>query len=62
MCGSPTPVCFWSKRTATPAAQRVAKVLLAIDNERQLWVAHVLERPAAPDLAGYLAATLTVEG
>ena len=36
--------------------------LLAIDHERRSWVAHVLERPADPDLAGYLAATLTVEG
>jgi hypothetical protein len=36
--------------------------LLAIDHERRAWVAHVLERPADPDLAGYLAATLTVEG
>ena len=36
--------------------------LLAIDHERVSWVAHVLERPADPDLAGYLAATLTVEG
>jgi hypothetical protein len=36
--------------------------LLAIDHERRSWVAHVLERPAAPDLAGYLAVTLTVEG
>jgi hypothetical protein len=35
--------------------------LLAIDHERRAWVAHVLERPADPDLAGYLAATLTVE-
>jgi hypothetical protein len=34
----------------------------AIDHERRAWVAHVLERPADPDLAGYLAATLTVEG
>lgn len=36
--------------------------LLAIDHERRSWVAHVLERPADPDLAGYPAATLTVEG
>jgi hypothetical protein len=36
--------------------------LLAIDYERRSWVTHVLERPADPDLAGYLAATLTVEG
>lgn len=36
--------------------------LLAIDHERRLWVALVLERPADPDLAGYLASTLTVEG
>jgi hypothetical protein len=36
--------------------------LLAIDHERRSWVTHVLERPADPDLAGYLTATLTVEG
>jgi len=36
--------------------------LLAIDHERRSWVTHVLERPADPDLAGYLAATLTVKG
>jgi hypothetical protein len=36
--------------------------LLAIDHERRSWVAHVLERPADPDIVGYLAATLTVEG
>jgi len=35
--------------------------LLAIDHERRSWVAHALERPADPDLAGYLAATLTIE-
>jgi hypothetical protein len=34
--------------------------LLAIDHERQAWVAHVLRRPADPDLAGYLAASVTV--
>jgi len=34
--------------------------LLAIDHERRAWVAHVLERPDAPDLAGYLAETLTI--
>ena len=34
--------------------------LLAIDHERQAWVAHVLRRPADPDLAGYLAASLVV--
>jgi hypothetical protein len=36
--------------------------LLAIDHERRSWVAHVLQRPADPDLAGYLAATVTVDG
>lgn len=36
--------------------------LLAIDQERRSWVAHVLARPADPDLAGYLASTLTVDG
>lgn len=36
--------------------------LLAIDHERRSWVAHVLKRPADPDLAGYLAATVTVDG
>ncbi len=36
--------------------------LLAIDHERRSWVTHMLERPANPDLAEYLAATLTVEG
>jgi hypothetical protein len=36
--------------------------LLAIDHERRSWVALVLERPADPDLTGYLASTLTVEG
>jgi hypothetical protein len=36
--------------------------LLAIDHEQRAWVTHVLERPADPDLAGYLAATLTVKG
>ena len=36
--------------------------LLAIDHERRSWVALVLERPADPDLAGYLAATLTIDG
>jgi hypothetical protein len=36
--------------------------LLAIDHERQSWVTHVLTRPADPDLAGYLASTLTVDG
>lgn len=35
--------------------------LLAIDHERRSWVAHVLQRPADPDLAGYLASTLTVD-
>jgi hypothetical protein len=34
--------------------------LLAIDHERRSWVAHVLQRPSDPDLAGYLASTLTV--
>jgi hypothetical protein len=36
--------------------------LLAIDHERQAWVDHVLARPSAPDFAGYLASTLTVDG
>jgi hypothetical protein len=36
--------------------------LLAIDHERRSWVAHVLHQPADPDLAGYLAATVTVDG
>lgn len=35
--------------------------LQAIWHERQAWVDHVLVRPSDPDLAGYLASTLTVE-
>jgi hypothetical protein len=36
--------------------------LQAIHHEFEAWIHHVLTRPAAPDFAGYLAATLTVEG
>lgn len=30
--------------------------LLAVDHERQAWVDHVLVKPEAPDIPGYLAA------
>jgi hypothetical protein len=36
--------------------------LLAIDHERRAWIDHVLVRPSAPDFAGYLTSTLTVNG
>ncbi|MEV0430930.1 nuclear transport factor 2 family protein [Micromonospora sp. NPDC050495] len=34
--------------------------LLAINHERQAWVEHVLRRPADPDVAAYLAATVQI--
>jgi hypothetical protein len=36
--------------------------LQAICHERQAWIEHVLTNPSAPDFAGYLGSTLTVEG
>jgi hypothetical protein len=36
--------------------------LQAICHERQAWIEHVLTKPAAPDIAGYLGSTLTVKG
>jgi len=36
--------------------------LAAIDHERRAWISNVLERPADPDLAGYLAAAPGSDG
>jgi hypothetical protein len=35
--------------------------LLAIDHERRAWIEHVLRRPAAPDISGYLSAAASAE-
>jgi hypothetical protein len=35
--------------------------LLAIDHERRAWVEHVLRRPTAPDIDGYLASELHIQ-
>jgi hypothetical protein len=51
---------FWQVPPDGPTA--CVWELLAIDHERRSWVARILQRPADPDLAGYLDSTLTIEG